>query len=207
MAATRVLVFIGVSCEANADGDSSQVACRTYSGNNPAQPAARRVIPANLGNALTFRGMRDELFEAALARLLALGTHDPESHEAPIARCLGLEELPRAGLGAEAPQVPGRKDHVAVLGRVEAGALGVALFVGIQARLRHESRGLELLDLLQVDGAPDPPCRAGGEALLVRVLVVALGAPVDPAVAERLFDRLFVRESLLPARGLAEPAP
>ena len=93
------------------------------------------------------RGSRDELGEAALAGLLPLGAHHPEGHEAAIAGRLRREELPGFRLRAEPLLDSGENFDVAVLERVEPGALRVAVLECVEARLGHPARGLQALDL------------------------------------------------------------
>src|SRR5918995_5144655 len=133
----------------------------------------------------------DQLSKASLPRVGALRAEDPVARRAPVAGRPGLPVVPSRRVGAQALLVLGRQlRRRLLLERVDAGPVLRACLEGAQAGRAHQALLPELRDLLDVDPAPVAPRLPRREALHVALGVDRVGAPVDPAEAERLVDRL-----------------
>src|SRR5258708_6298214 len=167
----------------------------------------RRLLAAEEVEPPGVRRVLDEAREAALARLRALGAHDPMSRRAPIPGRLRREEVPRLCVRAKARRGRGVELRIAVLEGIEPGARGIARIESREAGRGHAARLRERLDLANVDLAPGALRLARREALHEGVVVEAPYQPVDPAEAQRLFDGLRVGEPLNSGVDLVEADP
>src|SRR5918912_3997436 len=154
------------------------------------------------------RRVLDQRPEALALRFVALRAHHPPDRGLPVPGRLGLEERPRALVRAELALVLGSELRVLpLLVGVDRGTLLRARLERSQPRRLHASLGDELPRPRDVHCAPGAPRLPRREPDRIRVRAEALADGVDPAVAERLVDRLGPRHARLAGRLLVEADP
>ncbi len=150
----------------------------------------------------------DQLGDALLAGLLAFGVEQPEQVNAALAGRQALKGFGRGGAGLQGPGKPIRQVGF-------RAARGRNIFVedfGRDARqhLRLDApRPLprQFAQALAVGFGPFGPVFTRGEFLDVFFIVDTLDDAVDPAAAQRLFDRVVVGDARLAGVSLVENQP